>query len=132
MLILTASGRAFSFSLTFSQADILSKGYYTSELFYISGVCFPKLSILVLFFNIVASRQFLRRMVLALGIFISTWTLVALVTIAFQCELPRPWKTTSSHCLNFVSGSSKQPCLYNTNTDSRSGFSGLSIVHSTY
>ncbi|ENI05566.1 hypothetical protein COCC4DRAFT_102584, partial [Bipolaris maydis ATCC 48331] len=101
VLILTANGRATSFSLTFSQADILSKGYYTSELFYVSGVCFSKLSILVLFFNIVASRQFLRRIVLALGIFISTWTLVSLVTVAFQCELPRPWKTTSPHCLNF-------------------------------
>ncbi|EMD88719.1 hypothetical protein COCHEDRAFT_1109052, partial [Bipolaris maydis C5] len=111
VLILTANGRATSFSLTFSQADILSKGYYTSELFYVSGVCFSKLSILVLFFNIVASRQFLRRIVLALGIFISTWTLVSLVTVAFQCELPRPWKTTSPHCLNFVSGASKQSCV---------------------
>lgn len=104
-LALAADSRDVSASSTSEQADIISKGYYASELFFVSAVCFPKLSILVLFYDVVAGKRFIRRVVLTLGALILAWTLASLITVAFQCGLPHPWETAGSYCINAVSGS---------------------------
>jgi hypothetical protein len=78
------------------------KGYYASEFFYVSSICFSKLSLLVLFYNIVASQRMLRRLVLGVGAFILTWSATSLLAIAFQCQLPRPWELMTLRCFNTV------------------------------
>ncbi|USP79576.1 uncharacterized protein yc1106_06850 [Curvularia clavata] len=52
-LALAADHPDSSASFNSEQEEVISKGYYASELFYISAICFPKLSILILFYNIV-------------------------------------------------------------------------------
>jgi hypothetical protein len=78
------------------------KGYYASELLYTSSICFSKLSLLYLFYMIVAGRRTQRRVVLAFGGFILAWSLSSLVVIAFQCQLPRPWEMMTLRCFNTV------------------------------
>jgi hypothetical protein len=87
---------------TVERGSILMKGYYASELLYISSICFSKLSILVLFYNIVASQRMHRRLVLSVGVFSLSWSAASLLAVAFQCELPRPWELMTLRCFNTV------------------------------
>ncbi|KAG9187526.1 hypothetical protein G6011_05397 [Alternaria panax] len=82
------------------QTDLLMKGYYASEILYMAAIGFTKLSILVLFYNVVMMQRIIRRIVIAFGILILVWTIASVVTIAFQCELPRPWDMGSLQCSN--------------------------------
>jgi hypothetical protein len=79
------------------------KGHYASEMLYMSSICFAKLSLLVLFYTVVAAQRTYRRLVLGFGIFIGTWSIASIVGIAFQCQLPRPWETMTLRCFNKVS-----------------------------
>jgi hypothetical protein len=82
------------------------KGYYASELLYISAMCFAKLSILVLFYNVVALMPH-RFVVLGFGIFIFTWSAASAIATAFQCSMPQPWEMLTLRCFDTVS--SKTP-----------------------
>ncbi|KAL1801315.1 hypothetical protein ACET3X_001657 [Alternaria dauci] len=86
--------------LTLDQTDLLMRGYYASEIFYIAAIGFAKLSILVLFYNIVILQRIIRRIVMAFGILVSAWTIASVTATAFQCELPQPWDITSPRCSN--------------------------------
>ena len=88
--------------LTIERANAIMKGYYTAELFYISSLCFSKLTILVLFYNVVVLRKH-RFFVLGFGICILTWSVASAGAAAFQCGLPRPWETMTLNCFNIVS-----------------------------
>jgi hypothetical protein len=79
------------------------KGYYASEFLYISAISLSKLSILVLFYNIVAVQRWHRRFVVGFGTFIVAWCTASLVVVAFQCKLPRPWETLTPQCFDTVS-----------------------------
>ncbi len=79
------------------------KGYYATGFLYISAICLAKLSLLVLFYNIVVSHRLHRRTVVCFGVFILIWTLGSLLALAFQCKLPRPWMTPGPQCFNQVS-----------------------------
>jgi hypothetical protein len=78
------------------------KGYYASELLYIPSLCFSKLSVLVLFYNVVVLRTH-RFFILGFGICIFTWSVASVAVAAFQCELPRPWEMMTLRCFNTVS-----------------------------
>ena len=101
--ILASEGLGYLGFLTIERADVLMKGYYASEFLYISAICFAKLSLLVIFLNIVQMQCLYRRSVLGLGFFILAWTIGSLVTIGFQCELPQPWEMMTLRCFNIVS-----------------------------
>lgn len=88
--------------MTLERANVLMKGYYASEFFYITAMCFTKLSLLVLFHSIVGVQRSHRRFVLGFGIFILAWTVGSLLAVAFQCELPRTWDLMTSKCSNSV------------------------------
>jgi hypothetical protein len=103
------------------------KGYYASEFLYISSICFSKLSLLVLFYNVVAVRRMHRRLMFGFGTFIVIWSMTSLVVVAFQCELPRPWEMMSLRCFNTVRAVHRW-VLNNTDTNRTSEPSGLFIV----
>lgn len=104
------------------------KGYYASEFLYIAAIGFAKLSLLVIFHDIVEMQRLYRRSVLALGILIFTWSIASLLTIAFQCELPRPWEMMTLRCFNIVSGSIQ--AVFDSRADCSSGSSGSCTVQS--
>jgi hypothetical protein len=80
------------------------KGYYASEIVYVAAIGFAKLSILVLFYNIVVTQRIVRRAVTSFGVVVLAWTVASVIAIAFQCGLPRPWGISGSRCFNLVSG----------------------------
>ena len=88
--------------LTLKKANRIQKVYYASELLYVSTLGFSKLSLLSFFYGIYHQRG-QRRIVLAIGIFVSVCTLALLATVAFQCGLPKPWEILTLRCFNTVS-----------------------------
>jgi hypothetical protein len=113
-----------------TQADSLMKGYYASEFLYISAVSLPKLSILILFYNIVAVQRWYRRFVIGFGTFIVAWCISSLAAVAIQCKLPRPWEMLTLRCFNTVSDTYADAVEHNANGQSE--LSGSSTVSSTY
>jgi hypothetical protein len=100
--MLASEGLGVSGALTLERATTLMQGYYASEFLYISAICFSKLSILVLFYTVVAVHRMHRRLMLAFGTFVMVWSIASLLVIAFQCELPRPWDVRTLRCFNMV------------------------------
>lgn len=102
-LLLTSKGFGAVGFLSVDKADAIMKAYYASELLYISSLCFSKLSILVLFYNVVVLRTH-RMFVMSFGVCIFVWSLASLAVVAFQCSFPRPWEMMTLRCFNTVSG----------------------------
>ncbi|KAF3037065.1 hypothetical protein E8E12_002586 [Didymella heteroderae] len=98
-LLLTSKGFGVLGFLTVDRANTIMKGYYASELLYISSLCFSKMSILVLFYNVVVLRTH-RLLVLSFGICVSIWSLASVAAAAFQCSLPQPWEMMTLRCFN--------------------------------
>ncbi|KAF1359302.1 hypothetical protein EJ07DRAFT_40773, partial [Lizonia empirigonia] len=98
-LLLASKGFGILGPLTLERADTIMKGYYATELLYISTLCFSKLSILVLFYNVAVLRTH-RFFVLGFSICISAWSVTSVIAAAFQCELPRPWEMMTLRCFN--------------------------------
>lgn len=99
--MLTSKGFGVLDFLTVERANTIMKGYYASELLYISSLCFSKLSVFVLFYNVVVLRTH-RFFILGFGICIFTWSVASVSAAAFQCELPRPWEMMTLRCFNTV------------------------------
>jgi hypothetical protein len=125
--ILATEGLGVSGAATDERLDILMKGYYASEFLYISSMCFSKLSLLVLFYGIVAVQRTLRRLVLGFGIFILVWSMASIVAVALQCQIPRPWEMMTLRCFNTVCIIQRHEKL-SMGTNLGSEFSGLSIA----
>jgi hypothetical protein len=102
-ITLSFEGLGTTNPLTLEQADFLMKGYYASEILYVAAIGFAKLSLLVLFYNVVIMQRIIRRVVIAFGILVIAWTIASVVAIALQCEFPRPWEIVSLRCSNAVS-----------------------------
>lgn len=100
-LLLTSKGLGVLDFLTIGRANTIMKGYYASELLYVSSLCFSKLSIVVLFYNVVVLRTH-RIFVMSFGVCIFTWSLASVAASAFQCSLPRPWEMMTLRCFNTV------------------------------
>ncbi|KAH8722992.1 hypothetical protein GQ44DRAFT_621643 [Phaeosphaeriaceae sp. PMI808] len=98
--ILASEGLGVQGILTVERANSLMKGYYASEFLYILSICFSKLSLLVLFYTIVAVQRVHRRLVVGFGGFVLVWSIASLIVVAFQCELPRPWEIMTLRCFN--------------------------------
>lgn len=128
--ILAINRLGSSAPLTPEQIELVSKGYYAFDLFYIFAICFPKLSILVLFYSITPCQRFIRHAVLVFGLVITAWTLTSLAVVAVECELPNPWRTFGEHCIRTVSICDSVHA--NKDTECCREFSGSSTRLSTY
>lgn len=100
-MLLTSQGFGALGFLSVDRANAIMKAYYASELLYVSSLCFSKLSIVVLFYNVVVLRTH-RMFVLSFGISIFLWSLASLTAAAFQCSFPRPWEMMTLRCFNMV------------------------------
>ncbi|KAH7069762.1 hypothetical protein BKA63DRAFT_88512 [Paraphoma chrysanthemicola] len=100
VLILANKGLGVFGHLTVKRADVLMKGYYASDFLYVTSICFSKLSLLALLYNVVATQRLYRRAILGFGAFVVLWSLTSVFVVAFQCELPRPWESMTLRCFN--------------------------------
>ncbi|KAL9037790.1 MAG: hypothetical protein Q9214_005546, partial [Letrouitia sp. 1 TL-2023] len=68
--------------------------------FYVATVYVAKLVGLYFFISL-TGENIKRKIVRCLMAFIGAWTTAAIFVVAFQCELPQPWKnSTSQKCVN--------------------------------
>jgi hypothetical protein len=109
--MLASEGLGVSGVLSLERATTLMQGYYASGFLYISAICFSKLSLLILFYTVVAVHRMHRRLMVAFGTFVVVWSIASLLVIAFQCELPRPWDMITLRCLNMVSMAHRCMCI---------------------
>lgn len=85
-----------SFNLTINQS------YYITQIFYLVTVYVAKLVGLYFFISL-TGENIKRKIVRYFMAFIGAWTTAAILVVAFQCELPRPWENRSSQkCVNKV------------------------------
>ncbi|KAH6629213.1 hypothetical protein C7974DRAFT_183164 [Boeremia exigua] len=98
-LILTSKGLGVLDFLSVDRANNIMKGHYASELLYILSLCFSKLSIIVLFYNVVVVRTH-RFFVCGFGVCIIAWSVASVTAVALQCKLPRPWEMMTLNCFN--------------------------------
>ena len=77
---------------------------YAAELQYVLAIALTKMVTLKFLATLALERR--RKLcVKAVVICNAVWALVAFLVVAFQCEAPRVWATTSGICLNRVSPS---------------------------
>ena len=107
------------------------KGYYVSNFMYIAAVGSAKLSVLVIFYTIVAVQRWARRIVIATGVLVLAWSLASILAVAFQCKTPQPWEMDHSRCSNMVSKLDTQRMCEITMADDLSKFSGSCTAQST-
>ncbi|KAI9849538.1 MAG: hypothetical protein M1837_004158 [Sclerophora amabilis] len=88
--------------LSTSQIDTFEKAGYASNLLFISSLAISKLSTLCLLLQITPIALH-RRLALALGAAIITWTVTSLFASAFQCRLPSPWEMLGTRCFDQIS-----------------------------
>ncbi|KAI4166126.1 MAG: hypothetical protein LQ342_000012 [Letrouitia transgressa] len=87
-------------SLTSGQISSYYLSYYVTQIFYVVTVYVAKLVGLYFFISL-TGENVKRKIVRCLMVFIGAWTTAAIFVVAFQCELPRPWKNPSSQkCVN--------------------------------
>ncbi|KAF8246428.1 hypothetical protein K440DRAFT_368190 [Wilcoxina mikolae CBS 423.85] len=85
--------------LSSSQIENYQKAGYSAEMLYIPSLCFAKLATLS-FLGTLAQTAISRTIVKVSMVFTGVWTFVAMIGIAFQCHLPRPWAILSNQCFN--------------------------------
>lgn len=90
--------------LSNSQAPLLSTIYQSAfavEILYAPSIGVVKISTLLLFARIFPSQKF-RRMLLAVGVFISTYSAVMVIMLIFQCRpVNRAWDpTVKADCID--------------------------------
>jgi len=94
-------------SLTQAQIDGVEQAIYASQMLYILSLAFAKLALLHIYTTF--ARHYLRSLVVkGLMCFVALWAVVALLPIAFQCQMPTPWAIFSKgQCIN-------QPAFWDT------------------
>ena len=76
---------------------------WLAAMLYYLAICFSLLSVCFLIIRI-TKRTEQARIAYAVAAVTGVWAVVALFILAFQCELPHPWKTRPlSRCIDIVS-----------------------------
>ena len=84
-----------------SRLNTLLQAQYASEFLYVLSLCLAKMATLQFLFTL-ARSSIRRTIVRGIIAFDASWTIIALLCIAFQCPLPRPWTVLSNKCFNQV------------------------------
>ncbi|KAH8672586.1 hypothetical protein BGZ60DRAFT_429912 [Tricladium varicosporioides] len=79
--------------------DIAQKALFAAELCFIASLCLSKLSAIAFLRHLTPDSRYMR-MCLWYGIFTTLWSVIALVVIAFQCNLPKVWLILGDKCIN--------------------------------
>lgn len=89
-------------TLSSSQIADYDQAEYASQILYISATSLAKLAVLQ-FLTTLARKNLGRLATKAVMAAALVWSLVAILSIAFQCSLPHPWAITSVQCFDQVS-----------------------------
>ncbi|GJP90373.1 hypothetical protein AnigIFM59636_002678 [Aspergillus niger] len=79
--------------------DIALKAVYAAEMLYVASLTFSKLSSLA-FMTFLMQRT--RKAEWVLIAIISAWAVAAEFAVAFQCDLPQPWRWNQKRCFDRV------------------------------
>lgn len=79
----------------------MSQAQYAASFLSITSICFAKLS-LVAFLRNLTPLPFDRKFGLVIGLLAVVWAVTAIVTLAFQCHMPKPWDYVNQSCFNRV------------------------------
>ena len=74
---------------------------YAATFMLVASVCCAKLS-LVAFLRSLTPSPLDRKLGLVIGLLVVVSGVTAIVTVAFQCHLPRPWDYVNESCFNRV------------------------------
>ena len=80
----------------------MSQAQYAASFLLITSICFAKLSF-VAFLRNLTPLAFDRKFGLVIGLLVVVWTATAIITVAFQCHIPKPWDYVNTSCFNRVS-----------------------------
>ncbi|TGO08760.1 hypothetical protein BTUL_0193g00120 [Botrytis tulipae] len=75
---------------------------YAGNIMYISAIFLTKLSSLYFFVCLTIEGSDKRRWIHKSILWIGTWSLISIVVIALQCQLPDPWVFEPGKCINVV------------------------------
>ena len=81
--------------------NLLRQAEYTSEFFYIISICLARTAVLQFLATVARSNTLIALTKGVVG-FNLIWAITAVIAIAFQCRLPRPWEVSSGRCFNQV------------------------------
>ena len=79
----------------------MSQALYAATFMLVASVCCAKLSLVAFLRNLTPSA-FDRKLGLAIGLLVVVSGVTAIITVAFQCHLPRPWDYVNESCFNRV------------------------------
>ena len=79
----------------------MSQAQYAATFMLVASVCFAKLS-LVAFLRSLTPSALDRKLGLVIGLLVIVSGMTAIVTVAFQCHIPRPWDYVHESCFNRV------------------------------
>ncbi|GKZ31896.1 hypothetical protein AbraIFM66950_000834 [Aspergillus brasiliensis] len=77
--------------------DIALKSVYAAEMLYVASLTFSKLSALAFMTFLMQRTRKTEWILIAL---ISAWGVAAEFAVAFQCDLPQPWRWNQKRCFN--------------------------------
>ncbi|KAL4772668.1 hypothetical protein BDW60DRAFT_186713 [Aspergillus nidulans var. acristatus] len=83
--------------LSESQIQLLSKFAYAAQLLLVIILSLSKLSTTLLVWKLTPSRS-IRQYCTVAAVVIAGWTVFALFSISFQCQLPETWRYTPERC----------------------------------
>ncbi|KAF5872238.1 uncharacterized protein Bfra_005592 [Botrytis fragariae] len=75
---------------------------YAGNIMYISAIFLSKLSSLYFFVCLTREGSNKRRLIHRSIVWVGTWSLVSIIAIALQCQLPDPWVFEPGKCINVV------------------------------
>lgn len=79
----------------------MARAQYAATFLLIASLCCAKLSYAAFLRNLTPSA-FDRSLALAIGLLVVVWGVTAIITVAFQCHIPRPWDYIDQSCFNRV------------------------------
>ena len=88
-------------TLSVSSRPNISQAQYAATFVLVASVCCAKLSLVAFLHNLTPSALD-RKLGLGIGLLVVVSGVTAIVTVAFQCHLPRPWDYVHQSCFNRV------------------------------
>ncbi|TGO24623.1 hypothetical protein BPAE_0098g00120 [Botrytis paeoniae] len=79
---------------------LIAMAQYAGNIMYISAIFLSKLSSLYFFVCLTREGSNKRRLIHRSIVWVGTWSLISIIVIALQCQLPDPWVFEPGKCIN--------------------------------
>ncbi|PGH17836.1 hypothetical protein AJ80_04659 [Polytolypa hystricis UAMH7299] len=84
-----------------SQQPKMQIALYTSAMFYVATLFLGKLVVILILIRLTVAKAHLLLLRLSLAV-AALWAVGGILTAAFQCRLPYPWKYSKDQCINYM------------------------------